>query len=103
MIMNKDSIQIQQLEKELAYYKKQVDRLSGSTLSNQYAFTQLSNVCRKYINGFHIIADIQRSFSFYSRKETLYELFLDSILSQMFLDRVILLEIIPGKKALKPI
>lgn len=101
--MNKDSIQIIQLEKELAYYKKQVDRLSGSTLSNQYAFTQLSNVCRKYINGFHIIADIQRSFSFYSRKETLYEQFLESIISQMFLDRVVLLEIVPGRKELKPI
>lgn len=101
--MNKESIQILQLEKELAYYKRQVDRLSGTTLSNQYAFTQLSNVCRKYINGFQIIADIQRSFSFYSSKEVLYEQFLDSILSQMFLDRVILLEIIPGKKELKPI
>ncbi len=101
--MNKYSIKIPDLEKELAYYKKQVDRLSGSVLSNQYAYTQLSNVCRKYINGFQIIADIQRSFSFYSSREKLYELFLDSILSQMFLDRVILLEVFPGKKELKPI
>lgn len=62
--MNKYSIKIPDLEKELAYYKKQVDRLSGSVLSNQYAYTQLSNVCRKYINGFQIIADIQRSFVF---------------------------------------
>ncbi len=101
-MMNEDSYKIIQLEKELAYYKKQVDRISGTTLSNQYAFTQLSNVCRKYMNGFQIIADIQRSFSFYSHKETLYEQFLDSIISQMFLDRVILLEKIPGKNALKP-
>lgn len=100
---NKESIQILQLEKQLAYYKKQVDRLSGTTLSNQYAFTQLSNVCRKYINGFQIIADIQRSFSFYSSKELLYDQFLDSILSQMFLDRVILFEIIPGKIVLQTI
>jgi len=90
------------MEKELAYYKKQVDMLSGTTLSSQYAFTQLSNVCRKYINGFHIIADIQRSYSFYSQKEVLYEQFLECILSQMFLDRVVLLEIIPGKKELRP-
>ena len=101
--MNSESIQIQQLQKELAYYKSQVDRLSGSTLSNQYAFAQLSNVSKKYINGFHIIADIQRTFSFYSSKESLYEQFLERIFSQMFLDRVILLEIIKGKKELKPI
>lgn len=94
---------IQQLEKQLVYYKKQVDRLSGDTLSNQYAFTQLTHVCKKYINGFQIIADIQRSFSFYSSRDKLYEQFADSILLQMFLDRVILFEIIPGKKELKPI
>jgi len=101
--MNKKSDQIIQLEKELAYYKKQVDLLSGSTLTNQYAFTQLSNVCRKYINGFQIIADIQRSYSFYSRKEVLYENFLEGILAQMFLDRVVLLEIIPGTNEMKPV
>lgn len=101
--MNKKSDQIIQLAKELAYYKKQVDLLSGSTLTNQYAFTQLSNVCRKYINGFQIIADIQRSYSFYSRKEVLYENFLEGILAQMFLDRVVLLEIIPGANELKPV
>jgi hypothetical protein len=77
--MNSDSIKIAQLQKELAYYKKQVDILSGSLLSNQYAFTQLNNVCKKYINGFLIIADIQRSFSFYSQKEALYEQLLDNI------------------------
>jgi len=101
--MNKGPDQIIQLEKELAYYKKQVDMLSGSVLSNQYAFTQLSNVCRKYINGFHIIAAIQRSFSFYSRKDELYEQFLENIFSQMFLDRVVLLEMAPGGKELKPV
>lgn len=101
--MNTNTDKPQQLEKELVYYKKQVDRLSGDALSNQYAFTQLSNVCKKYINGFQIIADIQRSFSFYSSRDKLYEQFADSILSQMFLDKVILFEIIPGTKELKPI
>lgn len=101
--MNSAFNQIQQLQKELAYYKKQVDMLSGSLLSNQYAFTQLSNVCKKYINAFLIIADIQRSFSFYSQKEALYEQLLNSIFSQMFLDRVMLLEINNGKKELKPL
>lgn len=101
--MNKSNGHILQLQKELAYYKKQVDMLSGSMLSNQYAFTQLSNVCKKYMNGFLIIADIQRSFSFYSSKEALYNQFLDSIFSQMFLDRVVLLEINNVNKALKPV
>ncbi len=100
--MDEGSEHITQLEKELAYYKKQVDMLSGSTLSNQYAFTQLSNVCRKFINGFHIIAGIQRSFSFYSQKDELYEQFLESIFSQMFLDRVVLLEINTNRNELKP-
>jgi signal transduction histidine kinase len=101
--MNTNTDKIQQLEKQLVYYKKQVDILSGNALSSQYAFTQLSNVCKKYINGFQIIADIQRSFSFYSSRDKLYEQFAESILSQMFLDRVILLEVNNGKKELKPI
>lgn len=101
--MNAESNKIIQLEKELAYYKKQVDKLSGITLSSQYAFTQQSNVSRKYINGFQIIADIQRSFSFYSSKKDLYEQFLDSIISQMSLDKAVLLVINPGNKELKPV
>lgn len=101
--MNEDQTQIQQLQKELAYYKKQVDVLSGNIISNQYALAQLSNVCKKFINGFQIIADIQRSFSFYSRKEILYEQFLEGIFSQMFLERVMLLETVVGKNELKPV
>lgn len=100
--MNSDSNQIQALQRELAYYKKQVDLLSGKTISNQYAFAQLSNVCKKYINGFQIIADIQRSFSFYTRKEVLYEQFIERIFSQMFLDKVMLLETTTDKKQLRP-
>jgi len=101
--MNGNITQIQQIEKELAYYKKQVDTLSGNIISNQYALAQLSNVCKKFINGFQIIAEIQRSFSFYSRKEILYEQFLEAIFSQMFLDRVMLLEIVAGKHELTPV
>jgi len=49
------------------------------------------------------MADLQRSFSFYTRKEILYEEFMDGIFSHLFLDRVVLLEMVVGKKALKPI
>ncbi len=100
--MQSEKEQILELQKELAYYKKQVDRLSGNTISNQYAFAQLSNVCKKHINGFHIIADVQRSFSFYVQKELVYEQFLEGIFSQMFLDRVMLLEIKGSAKTLQP-
>ena len=101
--MREESDQILQLQKELVYYKKQVDKLSGNTISTQYALAQLSNVCKKYRNCFQIIADLQRSFSFYSMKDSLYEQFMESIFSQMFLDRVALLETIPGTKEFKPV
>ncbi len=94
---------ILQLQQELAYYKKQFDSLSGNTISTQYTLAQLSNTCKKYINGFHIMAEIQRSFSFYSLKEVLYEQFLESLYSQMFLNRAVLLEVIPGTKTMRPV
>lgn len=94
---------IKSLQKELAYYKKQLDRLSGNTIGKQYDFAQLSNISKKYINGFKIMADLQRSFNFYTRKELLFEEFLDGIFSKMFLDRVILMEMTVDKKAMKPI
>lgn len=93
---------ILQLERELAYYKNQADRLSGSTLNNQYALVQLSNICKKNISGFKIIADLQRSFNFYSRKEDIYEQVMENIFSQLFLDRVILFEIQKNDESLKP-
>ena len=101
--MDKKADTIESLQKELAYYKKQLDRLSGNTVANQYDFAQLSNISKKYINGFKIIAALQRSFSFYTRKEVLFEEFMDGIFSQMFLDRVILMEIQIETNALKPI
>ena len=101
--MENQQNEIQTLQKELAYYKKQLDRLSGNTVGSQYAFAQLSNISKKYINSFKLMADLQRSFSFYTRKEILYEEFMEGIFSHLFLDRVVLLEMIAGKKALKPI
>lgn len=101
--MDKKPDTIESLQKELTYYKKQLDRLSGNTVSSQYAFAQLSNISKKYISGFKIMADLQRSFSFYTRKEVLYEKFMEGIFSQMFLDRVVLLELLAGKKAMKPV
>ncbi len=92
---------IESLQKELTYYKKQLDRLSGNTIGKQYEFAQLSNISKKYINGFKIMADLQRSFSFYTRKEVLFEEFMDGIFSQMFLDRVILMELMGHQKVLK--
>ena len=89
---------VDSLKKELAYYKKQLDRLSGTTVSNQYDFAQLSNISKKYISGFKIIADLQRNFSFYTRKEVLFEEFMDGIFSHLFLDKVVLMEIMVGKK-----
>ena len=101
--MENQQNEIDALQKELAYYKKQLDRLSGNTVGSQYAFAQLSNISKKYINSFKLMADLQRSFSFYTRKEILYEEFMEGIFSHLFLDRVVLLEMIAGKKALKPI
>ena len=101
--MEKKQDTITALQKELTYYKKQLDRLSGNTVSNQYAFAQLSNISKKYISGFKIMADLQRSFSFYTSKEILYEEFMEGIFSQMFLDRVVLLEMLVGKKSMKSI
>ena len=96
--MNIKDVSIESLQKELAYYKKQLDRLSGKTIGNQYNFAQLSNISKKYISGFKIMADLQRSFSFYASKELLFEEFMDGIFSQLFLDRVILLELTAGNK-----
>ncbi len=101
--MEKKENTIESLQKEIAYYKKQLDRLSGNAISNQYAFAQLSNISKKYISGFKIMADLQRHFNFYTQREILYEEFMEGIFSQMFLDRVVLLETVVGKKTMKPI
>ena len=96
--MSSEEESIVSLKKELAYYKKQLDRLSGTTLSNQYAFAELSNISKKYIRGFKIIADLQRNFSFYTRREVLFEEFMDGIFSHMFLDRAVLMEMNSAEK-----
>ncbi|CAN5303068.1 hypothetical protein BH10BAC4_BH10BAC4_07600 [soil metagenome] len=100
--MQEDSLELDQVRKELAYYKAQVDQLAGNTMKDQYGLAQLSYDHSQLMKGFQIIADIQRSFNAFTSPDALYRSVLDAILSNMSTDKVVMLMPDYAKMNLKP-
>lgn len=83
---------LERLQNELAYYKKQVDLHAGNALRDQYALAQLSYDNAQLMRSFQLIADIQRTFSAYSTVDALYCAVLEAMVSLLENDRVVLLK-----------
>jgi signal transduction histidine kinase len=77
---------------ELAYYKRQLDKLTGDHLRNQYVISKLNTDIKEYTKGFQILADLHRSFSFLKPATVFHEEVLEAILSHMSADSVFLLK-----------
>lgn len=78
------------LKKELEYYKKQVDKLAGDHIKNQYLLSKFSSDIKDFTKGFQIIADVQRSFSFLLSPVQFQEQVLDAIITHMSIDKALL-------------
>lgn len=87
-------------DKELDYYKRQLDKLTGDHLRNQYVISKLTTATKEYTKGFYILAEVQRSFSFLKPQPVFHDQVLDAILSHMSVDSLYLLKYDPVQKRL---
>jgi signal transduction histidine kinase len=78
------------LQRELAYYKAQVDTLSREGLKNQYSIAETSNQLTQLRHGFAIIAQIQQSVPL-ADVDAIYDHALDLIIRHLHLDTVAVL------------
>lgn len=83
---------ISSLEKEVAYYKKQLDKLAGDHLRNQYVISKLNTATKEYTNGFQILSEVHHSFSFLKTPEAFHEEVLEALAMYMSVDKVLLLK-----------
>jgi signal transduction histidine kinase len=91
------------LQKEVAYYKKQLDRLTGENLRNQYLSARFSRDIKEFGAGYKIIADIHRSFNFSTPPDKFYEQVLETVVTHFTIEKTLLFKYNSSQKALYPI
>jgi signal transduction histidine kinase len=81
---------IQQLQKEIEYYKKQLNTLSGSAISRDYKIAEMNNMTKQMRTGFALIADLNRFNPAYHFEE-IYDHFAEEINIQLQNDLTLIL------------
>ncbi|TCJ12114.1 hypothetical protein EPD60_16305 [Flaviaesturariibacter flavus] len=88
--------------KELDYYKRQLDKLTGDHLRNQYVISKLTTGIKEYTKGFQILAEVHRSFSFLKKPEVFHEQVLEAVIAHMSVDSIVLLKYDPVRQTMIP-
>jgi signal transduction histidine kinase len=89
--MENQHLIIQQLKKEIEYYKKQLNLLSGSAISRDYRIAEMNNMTKQMRTGFALIADLNQFKSAYHFEE-IYDHFTEQINIQLQNDVTLILQ-----------
>lgn len=82
----------EQLEREIAYYKKQLDSVTGISLNDQYKLAQAAYDSSQFLKGFKIILDLQRTFNAYEPLDSFYSKAIEKIQTHLATHKIILLK-----------
>ncbi len=82
---------IQELQKEIEYYKKQLNSLSGSAISRDYRIAEMNNMTKQMRTGFALIADLNHFKAAYNFEE-IYDHFAEEINIQLQNDVTIIFQ-----------
>lgn len=80
-----------QLQKEIDYYKKQLNTLSGSAISRDYRIAEMNNMTKQMRTGFALIADLNHFKPAYNFEE-IYDHFAEEINIQLQNDLTLILQ-----------
>lgn len=79
------------LEKELAYYKRRVDELSGENLKLDYTISGLRHEIRQKREGFALLSDLQQTVGAEKNVSTIFETTIEAINATLGMDRTLVL------------
>jgi signal transduction histidine kinase len=82
---------LEPLERELAYYKRQVDEVAGQNLKLEYAISGLRHEIRQKQQGFALLSQLQQSIGAQKRISAIFELAIAAINSVLGMDRTVVL------------
>ncbi|MBK7650249.1 MAG: hypothetical protein IPJ20_05135 [Flammeovirgaceae bacterium] len=82
----------EQLEREIAYYKKQLDSVAGISLNDQYKLAQAAYDSSQFQKGFKIIVDLQHTFNVDEPLDSFYSKAMEKIQTHLAVHKIILLK-----------
>ncbi len=83
--------ELELVQRELAYYKRQVDEVAGQNLKLDYAISGLRHEIRQKQQGFALLSQLQQSIGAQKRISAIFELAIAAINSVLGMDRTVVL------------
>lgn len=81
----------EELQKELAYYKRRVDELSGENLKLDYTLSGLRHEIKQKRQGFALLSELQQTVGAEKDVSTIFETTIEAINSTLGMDRTVVL------------
>ncbi len=81
----------EEIRKELAYYRRQVDELSGENLKLDYTISGLRHEIKQKRQGFALLSELQQTVGAEKDVSTIFETTIEAINSTLGMDRTIVL------------
>jgi signal transduction histidine kinase/DNA-binding response OmpR family regulator len=79
------------VQRELAYYKRQVDEVAGQNLKLDYAISGLRHQLRQKQQGFALLSQLQHSIGAQKRISAIFETVIGAINAELGMDRTVVL------------
>ena len=89
--MNENSVPENKLQRELAYYKKQLDQMSGESIRHDFVLSSLRHELKQKKEALSILTKLQKEFSVTTSLDTIFEETVKSINTQLNMDYSIVL------------
>ena len=83
--------ELESVQRELAYYKRQIDEVAGQNLKLDYAISGLQHELRQKQQGFALLSQLQQSIGAQKRISAIFELAIGAINSVLGMDRTVVL------------
>ena len=90
------------LTQELAYYKRQIDKVAGQNLKLEYAISGLRHQLRQKQQGFALLAELQHSIGAQKRISAIFETAIGALNSALGMDRTVVLMPTEREHAYRP-
>lgn len=89
--MADQSHDVERLQREVAYYKRQVSELAGENLKLDYTIPALRHELRQKRDGFALLSQLQQSVAVHTQISSIFEIAVPAINSMLGMDRTLVL------------
>ena len=100
--MTQEADYLNELRKEVSYYKRQLDEISGQNVKSDYLISALRHELKQKRDGFSLLAELQQSFNIKTPLSSVFSDTVKSINATLGMERSILLTATSKSNIYKP-